>query len=147
MPQACAKACLHCQQATTNGYLCDDCRRKSKEHDEDRRITDPIRALYASVAWRRFRAWILSFNPVCQALVEHPTTMQMEQCHAAATEVHHIISPRERRDLMFTASNVICLCTLHHHKGQGEPTKQRDPAKYVPTRCRQPHEAAAHDVN
>jgi hypothetical protein len=146
-PIASPIACRCGQLAYGGATTCDECKKKTAQSTADRRDDDATRKRYNSAAWRRFRAAILAHNVICQAYVEHPTTQLAEQCHAPATEIHHLKSPRTRPDKMFTVSNVVVLCKAHHHKGQGEPDGERDPKKYVPTRFRNPNESAAHDVN
>jgi hypothetical protein len=70
---------------------------------------------------------------MCQAFERHPLNFEKVQCRDAATDVHHLISPRIRRDLFTTPANVVCLCKRHHHKVAGEPDGKRDPEKYVAT--------------
>jgi hypothetical protein len=139
MPMQPSRACLVCAKATESGKsYCPDhinvAADNKKERDQlydNSRADDPIRKLYNTAAWKRFRQMILSRNPRCQRLLENWANGggALEQCHEEATEVHHFISPRERVQLFMESSNVAGVCRQCHHKHQGEPNKNL----YVPT--------------
>lgn len=139
MPTSLPRACLGCGKALQPDLLrngrCAACAKPLEAAYDKYRKQDPIRQLYllARFGWRKFANHMLLCNPICQALERHPLTFETVQCRAAATDVHHLISPRTRRDLFTTPSNVVCLCKRHHHKSEGEPEGKRDPAKYVAT--------------
>ena len=129
MPVAPSRACEVCGLPVTNGgWLCADHKNDVKASDRERWANDPIRHLYQTSQWRRFRPVFLGYNPRCQFL-EHG-----EQCRAAATEIHHFISPRDNPALFVEPTNCAGLCKHHHHKAQGEP----DTSRYVPTVWRLP---------
>ncbi len=139
MPTALLKSCLGCGKACDRDNMrngrCKECAKPVDAANDRFRKDDPIRQLYllARYGWRKFANHMLACNPVCQAMERHPQTFENVQCRDAATDVHHLVSPRTRRDLFKVPSNVVCLCKRHHHKSEGEPEGKRDPALYVPT--------------
>jgi len=94
--------------------------RNRAARDHDRKTTDPVWKLYSCAAWVRFRASVLSCNPICARLVDGA------QCHRPATVVHHIISPRKNSRAMYSYSNVRCVCAQHHPPSEGEPVENLD---------------------
>lgn len=117
-----------------NGRFCPTHEKKNHTHAYDaQRAEDPIRQRYNSTAWRRFTVLIKAHNPICQRIEYNPLTGKEEQCREPASEVHHLVSPRERPDLFTVASNVVAICKRHHHKGEGEPGGARG-QKYAPTK-------------
>jgi 5-methylcytosine-specific restriction enzyme A len=137
MPTAPQKACSGCGKAcdreTMRDGRCIDCAKPIDAAYEKYRNSDPIRKIYNSSRWQKFRRYMLGCNPICQRIVTNVLTFQQEQCPAPAVEVHHLVSPRTRIDLFTTPSNVVCLCKHCHGKTPGEPDGKRDPALYVPT--------------
>jgi 5-methylcytosine-specific restriction endonuclease McrA len=139
MPVALPKACIGCNRTCERDALrngrCPECAKPLDAKNDRYRKNDPIRQMYllARFGWRKFRAYIITRNPVCQRIVTNPLTFHQEQCREPAVEVHHLISPRTRPDLFTEPANVVCLCKHCHTKTQGEPEGKRDPQKYVPT--------------
>jgi hypothetical protein len=130
MSRACPTACRTCGKASDNGTsYCKlhvaDSRIAARAYDKFVRAKDEIAKLYHTTLWRRFRDSILARNPICALIVNGV------QCTHAATLVHHIISPRQRRDLFTTASNVAPLCADHHTDEEGENMEAR--RKFAPT--------------
>jgi hypothetical protein len=88
---------------------------------------DPIWRLYNCTAWPRLiKHFEGSGNVICQRLVDGV------RCTAPVEKRHHIISPRERPDLMYhvTAieyngmhlhSQIVGVCAQHHPVTEGEP--------------------------
>jgi len=59
---------------------------------------------------------MLAQNPICQKIQKDGT-----QCREWATLVHHLVSPRKRRDLFTDSNNVVCLCAACHPTDEGTP--------------------------
>ena len=55
--------------------------------------------------WLKLRKWYVSKYPMCEKCNEKPTE-----------EVHHIISLRERPDLLLAIDNLTALCLTCHNK-------------------------------
>jgi hypothetical protein len=105
-----------------------------KERDSDRKKNDPIWKLYYCADWGRFKLTFAgSGNAVCQRIVDGQRCTRPIEIH------HHIISPKERRELMYTLSNVVGVCRQHHPNTEGEPKQNlcRLAEIYVPTLCRE----------
>jgi hypothetical protein len=81
--------------------------------------------MYDRMPWRRCAASVKSCNPRCQLIVDG------EQCHAAATEVHHLISPYTALGLFLDWQNLVALCHDHHKTTPGEDLA--NPNRYVTT--------------
>jgi len=75
------------------------------------RVVDPVRRLYDTARWKRFRLWILSQRPICQRLIKGA------RCQEPTNTVHHIRSPRNRPDLFTDPKNVLALCANCHPGG------------------------------
>jgi 5-methylcytosine-specific restriction endonuclease McrA len=69
--------------------------------DHARTMSD---SFYQSRPWRRFRAQVLTEQPVCAE----------PSCRAPALDVAHVIPRRERPDLALERTNVRGLCHRHH---------------------------------
>ena len=92
--------------------FCDSHQEKNIDSDYVRtRRKDPTDRLYKLARWAKFRRMVVEQNWQCQRL------LGIERCGNIATIVHHLISPRERPDLMFDPSNVACLCAGCHPGG------------------------------
>ena len=96
------------------------------DYDANRRVNDLAYRMYQTTLWRQFRAYMLRLNPICQRLIAGT------QCRNAATLVHHLTSPRQRRDLFLTPSNVACLCEHCHPPDEGTPW-WKPSVDFVPT--------------
>lgn len=110
-----------------NGF-CDDHQEKNIGTDYVRaRNADPTDRLYKLARWYRFRRMVIEQNWQCQRL------LGIEQCGNAATIVHHLISPRERPDLMFDPKNVAALCAGCHPGGVAGTPTWKEGKDYVAT--------------
>lgn len=94
---------------------------------------DSIRRWYAREPWTSFRAVMLGQNPFCQRIQKDG-----KQCRNAATLVHHLISPRLRRDLFVDPANAVCLCDRCHPTDEGTP-HWRPGVDYIPTQFQLPN--------
>ena len=121
----------------TNTYLIG--RRQRALHSKK---TDPVWRLYACAAWaKHFRnAFFGNGNVICQKIIDG------QRCRFPVDILHHIISPRERPDLMYHAgevlyngivlhSQIVGVCAHHHENSEGEPKENfaRLNEIYVPT--------------
>jgi len=97
---------------TDNTYL-----RSRAAYDANRKQHDPIWKLYRCIQWtKRFRDHFFgSGNVVCQRIIDG------QRCNQPTTDLHHLISPRVRRDLMYSPQNVVGLCKGHHPTTEGTP--------------------------
>ncbi len=78
--------------------------------------SDPaIRAYYKTAEWARVRKLCLTFNPVCQLIVNG------EQCHQPARIAHQLISPRVNPNKVYDWQNIVMVCDAHHPDTPGEP--------------------------
>lgn len=130
-PTICAE--LGCHQPTQRGSRwCDKHQdansflESRRNFDNDRRTNDPIYKMYSREPWPRFRAIMLAQNPICQRI------QNGAQCRNPAVLVHHLISPRARRDLFVDPVNVTCLCSHCHPPDEGTP-HWRPGADFAPT--------------
>ena len=105
--------------------------RARQQRAADSKKNDPIWKLYNSCDWtKRFCPYFeASGNIICQRIVDG------QRCTRPVEIRHHIISPRERPDLMYTPSNVVGVCRQHHPPTEGEPKENlaRLAEIYVPT--------------
>jgi len=97
-----------------------DIKQTRKSYDEHRKDS-PVRQRYASYAWGSLARLIRVLNPVCQKIRTDGPYAPGERCHNFATLTHHLISPIERPDLMFTATNLVALCAACHPDSPGTP--------------------------
>jgi len=87
-----------------------------KQRDAERKKGDPIWHLYNCAAWPRFRGAFFGYgNVICQRIVDG------QRCRFPVEILHHIHSPRQRPDLMYSPSNVRGVCRQHHPNSEGEP--------------------------
>lgn len=84
---------------------------KAKTHKT--RTDNEVRRFRSSVRWKKFRAWVLSGNPLCQGLCARTGIVK------AAEELHHIQPLRLRMDLALDESNVLSLCSSCHRRIEG----------------------------
>ncbi len=108
-----------CGQRTRNeNAYCDAHQKKNITTDDQReRAKDPNNKLYQCVRWYRLRRMMLEQNFMCQRLIG------FAQCTNLARVVHHLISPRERVELMYDPNNLVALCEGCHPGGaEGTPT-------------------------
>jgi hypothetical protein len=114
-----------CAAHATSNYVTDA--RKRFDHV---RAKDPVWRLYNHTAWRRFKASLSgNGNVLCQRIENG------RRCNRLVEIWHHIISPKVRPDLMYTASNVVGVCRQHHPTTEGEPPENlgRLAEIYIPT--------------
>lgn len=103
-------------------------------YDARRFADDPIRRRYFSRGYHKFRAVMLSYNPLCQRLIGGVV------CSRAATVLHHVVDPSIREDLFLTPSNAICLCAKHHPAGvKGNPEHWVEGRDFSKTVVPKPH--------
>jgi hypothetical protein len=100
------------------------------ERNSEKQKNDPIFGLYNCAAWRRFKEALAGYgNVICQRIENG------KRCTRPVEIYHHIFSPRERRDLMYTPSNIRGVCRQHHSDSEGEPKENlaRLAELYFPT--------------
>lgn len=109
--------------------------RRRAQLDRDRK-SDKVWRLYQCAAWKRFRISFMSQNPMCQRI-----QVDGKPCRWPAFIVHHLISPRVRPDLMYSASNCVSVCQGCHPITEGELPEHLDKLDtiYIPTVWRVPH--------
>jgi hypothetical protein len=119
-------ACGQCTR-NDNGY-CDAHQLKNITTEYQRvRSKDETNHLYGCARWYRLRRMILEQNYQCQRLVG------FEQCTNLARVVHHLVSPRERPDLMYDPKNMAALCDGCHPGGTAGTPDWIVGRDYVPT--------------
>jgi hypothetical protein len=125
-----------CNERTNNAngwcdkHQNDNSYQRSRAAYDANRKHDPVWRLYHCAAYTRFKTKLAADgNVVCQRIVDG------QRCTRPSEKVHHIISPRKNPRLMYTASNVRCVCTQHHPTTEGEPEENltRLDEIYVPT--------------
>ena len=102
-------------------------------HNAARKRDDPVWKLYGA-DWQRFREAFFGYgNAICQRIENG------QRCRFPVEIVHHILSPRQRPDLMYTPSNVVGVCRQHHPVTEGEPKENllRLSEIYAPTLWRE----------
>lgn len=87
-----------------------------REFNKQRWQKDEVYRQYGGALWRQFRELMLAQNPMCQKIQKDGG-----HCRYPAKIVHHLISPRERRDLFLEPSNVACVCEFDHPNTEGTP--------------------------
>jgi hypothetical protein len=113
-----------CPALIKEGSHCAKHAEQAKQREYAERNADEIRKLYATRRWMRVRNHALYRNQPCQRLLEDG-----KRCEHGATIAHHIVSPREKPDLMYDTANLLCVCAAHHPHTEGE----EDLTRYVPT--------------
>lgn len=91
-----------------------------KEYDKNRDKQDPVRKLYWSGSYDKFRKFLMAKNPQCQKL--ELVNGLLVQCLEYSTVLHHIRDPKDAPQLFLTASNCVCVCEggrgkRGHHPG------------------------------
>ncbi|MGP0069672.1 MAG: HNH endonuclease [Isosphaeraceae bacterium] len=98
-------------------------------YDRTKRDQDAKR-FYDSSSWRKLRASKLIRNPECQDCLE------LHDVLVPARFVHHVLSRKERPDLVFSIENLRSLCPACHNRTEkGEKSKgkgQRTPKHEEP---------------
>lgn len=113
MPFAARTPCLH---PGCNGFalLRGRCAEHAKRKDRERGST--TERGYDAV-WEKFRAWFLGRHPLCvgsEPGVIEPGPPPGFDHAALATQVHHKIKLRDRRDLRCVESNCLPQCDTCH---------------------------------
>jgi hypothetical protein len=112
-----------------------DCKDESHKITDARRWTSsyayrkqrPFNTDYASQRWKKLRALLTDFNPLCQH-IEYGV-----RCMRPATIGHHLIDPKVDYSRFYDPSNLVAVCKAHHPGGQpGELLNARQ--EYAPTR-------------
>ena len=102
-----------CGNRTRNekGY-CDVHVHKNMTTDyQHERCKDIVDKLYGCARWYRLRRMVLEQNYQCQRF------LGFEQCTKPSRVIHHLISPRERPELMYETTNLVALCDSCHPGG------------------------------
>jgi hypothetical protein len=97
----------------------------AKRRYEDKK-NDPTWQLYQTPEWKRFRAWFLTQNVICQLIEDG------RRCYAVANTVHHLKPVRKFPELMVVAANCVALCAHHHDHRSGED--ENDQRTFAPTK-------------
>jgi hypothetical protein len=104
-----ARYCLTHEDANSAG-------RARSDRDRERKAGDPTTKLYKCVAWQHFKdSFSAAGNVICQRIVDG------RQCRYEVEVWHHLISPKQRPDLMYSYTNVVAVCRQHHPVTEGEP--------------------------
>ena len=121
----------------TREKYCPNCAKNSPatqervQRDRNRKTSNSTWKLYNCAAWKRFKESCTGAgNILCQRIVDG------QQCRYPAEIWHHILSPRQRPDLMYSYSNVVGVCRQHHPVTEGESPENlsRIAEVYVPTK-------------
>jgi hypothetical protein len=123
-----------CNERTNNAngwcdkHQNDNSYQRSRAAYQANRKHDPVWKLYRCVQWtKRFRNHFLaSGNVICQRIIDG------QRCNRPVDDLHHLISPRVRPDLMYSPQNVVGLCEGHHITTEGTPHWKPN-VDYVPT--------------
>lgn len=97
----------------------------AKRRYEEKR-NDETWMLYQTPEWKRFRAWFLTQNVICQLIEDG------RRCTNVATVVHHLKAVRKHPELLLVASNCVGLCAGHHDHRPGED--ENDERQFAPTK-------------
>jgi hypothetical protein len=89
---------------------------------------DPVNKMYESARYKKFRAFILCRNPMCQKIQPDGT-----RCRNASKILHHLLDPKVAPHLFLVASNVCMLCEKCHPGGTAGTPTWRAGVDYVPT--------------
>jgi hypothetical protein len=86
----------------------------AKKRQNEIHNADPVRQLYWSPRWRKFREWFLRKNPQCMRVIDGV------QCRFWATVVHHTRGLRSHPEDLIDARFVAAVCSEHHHNEDGD---------------------------
>lgn len=87
-------------------------RKHDSEYDKARWANDPVRQLYQTPAYKRWREFLRARNAQCQR-IENGV-----RCLHKSEALHHLISPLDDQSLFLVATNCVMLCNHHHPGGQ-----------------------------
>jgi 5-methylcytosine-specific restriction protein A len=94
----------------------DNARSRTRAVYDAERHSDPVYRLYNSATWERFKTMLRGRgNVLCQRLIHG------RQCMRPVEIFHHLASPREKPELMYSPGNVIGLCRQCHPPDEGTP--------------------------
>jgi hypothetical protein len=96
---------------------------KESKRQYDAKRSDEVWLLYQTPRWKKFRAWFLRMNVICQRVIDG------KQCMNWATLVHHRRGLRSHPEDLCDADHCAALCAEHHHPGDGDLGDE----VYVPT--------------
>jgi hypothetical protein len=123
-PVACTGSC-NGRTVVYGGDKCDACRRKANQEKHSGEISDLYRL--HKFGWGKFCASLKAQgNIICQKITDGV------RCPNLAAISHHLISPKEKRELFLSPANVIRLCRDHHPDTPGTPHWKLG-VDYVPT--------------
>jgi 5-methylcytosine-specific restriction endonuclease McrA len=105
----------------------------ARQEQTARRRYDPNDKRYKTTAWKKLSLLMRGLNSICQKMPNKGLYKPGEQCHAPSTMTHHIVSPRQRPDLFYVASNLICLCDQCHNDSEGTEGIWEEGRDYVAT--------------
>jgi hypothetical protein len=69
--------------------------------------------LYDTSRWRNLQHKIIVADCFCRRIIAGV------RCDRPSKIVHHLVSPRQRPDLMFVVSNLVAVCRDHHPNTEG----------------------------
>jgi hypothetical protein len=90
-----------------------------------------MEALYHTAAYQRFRARLMSMNPICQRIVFG------ERCHKAGDQLHHLSDPHST-EAFYDHRNCVMLCREHHQGGKAGTPHWVEGKHYSKTEWREP---------
>ena len=124
-PVACTGSCNGRNLVYGGGATCPECLRKQNQEKHSGEINDLYRL--HKYGWGKFCASLKAQgNIICQKITDGV------RCQNLAAISHHLISPKENRELFLSPSNVIRLCRDHHPDSPGTP-HWKVGVDYVPT--------------
>jgi hypothetical protein len=104
--------------------MCDKHEAQRKRKESADAASDLVMKWYRTQRWERLKIYMRSLNPLCQRICDNG-----QRCIYPSAILHHIVSPRERPDLMYDSENLLCVCEDHHPTTAGET----DVTRYVKT--------------
>jgi 5-methylcytosine-specific restriction enzyme A len=115
MPVKLRRPCNYprCPKLSDAAY-CEDHRKQVSKERGARKQADETWQLYQTPQWKKFRAWFIKLNPICQRIIDG------KQCMNWATLIHHRKAVRTHQHLLTLASNCVGLCADHHSNHEGD---------------------------
>lgn len=118
-----------CANNVLDGTYCSVHLKQNSVTEYDKlRGDDPIRKLYWTARWQRFRAMLLNLNPLCQRLQPDGSA-----CRNPSRIIHHLKSPKVAPELFLVARNCVCLCQNCHPGGEVGTPDWKENVNYSPT--------------